>query len=332
MREKWFEKLFGFTETDPETVYRKLDCRKGVLKSAVNGRSYRCGELSVPSLAELRATVNPPVGGRLTITEVVGDVMELHVLPDSAGALFQAASQFNLLEMVSPHVSPADGVSRYAYDRTQGPACAIACGAGTVYRNYFFPLNGGRGQVSGTQVDCLSDLGDYLGNQDSQLWQMRNGYCLANEPGLRRIADQLTSFSDRERKEAEGLLRVGVHRDTEVTLERTGHSVTQAYCSALPVAYSPLSPALWAPFARLVLNATYEATLLAGLENYRLTGNPRVYLTLVGGGAFGNTDTWIVEAVVRALDQFREAPLEVVFVSYGGPDRVVKEIRSALNA
>jgi len=29
------------------------------------------------------------------------------------------------------------GVTRYQHDHTQGPACAIACGAATIYRNYF---------------------------------------------------------------------------------------------------------------------------------------------------------------------------------------------------
>ncbi|MCK5683507.1 hypothetical protein KAJ27_05280 [bacterium] len=51
--------------------------------------------------------------------------------------MFQVASQFNLLEMVSPGVTPEEGVGRYEHDHTQGPACAIACGVGTIYRNYF---------------------------------------------------------------------------------------------------------------------------------------------------------------------------------------------------
>jgi hypothetical protein len=52
----------------------------------------------------------------------------MHRSPENAGATFQVASQFNLLEMVSPDVMPEDGVTRYEYDRTRGPACAIAAG------------------------------------------------------------------------------------------------------------------------------------------------------------------------------------------------------------
>lgn len=55
--------------------------------------------------------------------------------------------------------------------------------------------------------------------------------------------------------------------DTEVTTSESHHLVTQAYCSAVPVGYSPHSPDLWEPFARLVLEASYEATLRAVMLN-----------------------------------------------------------------
>ena len=45
--------------------------------------------------------------------------------PANEGAVFQAASQFNTLEMINPNVSPEDGVENYIADRTQGPACAV---------------------------------------------------------------------------------------------------------------------------------------------------------------------------------------------------------------
>jgi hypothetical protein len=52
----------------------------------------------------------------------------------------QAASQFNFLEFPSPGCLPEEGISNYANDHTQGPACAVACAAGTAYRNYLVPL------------------------------------------------------------------------------------------------------------------------------------------------------------------------------------------------
>ncbi len=48
--------------------------------------------------------------------------------------------QFNCLEFPSPDSTPEHGVTAYMHDHTQGPACALACAAGTVVRNYFVPV------------------------------------------------------------------------------------------------------------------------------------------------------------------------------------------------
>ena len=93
----------------------------------------------------------------------------------------------------------------------------------------------------------------------------------------------------------------------------------QVYASALPVAYGRAArSAEWEPFARLVLRAAYEATLAVGALKARDAGRRQaVYLTSLGGGAFGNRDAWITEAVRGALDKFRDAPLDVYKVHYG---------------
>ena len=93
-------------------------------------RSYAVGTLTLPSLAELRSRASEVSWpGRLRLSIAEGDVRAMHGKPENRGALFQVASQFNMLEMVGPHVTPEDGVTRYEYDRTQGPACAMAAGA-----------------------------------------------------------------------------------------------------------------------------------------------------------------------------------------------------------
>ena len=56
--------------------------------------------------------------GRLKVSVITGDVRKMHRSPEYAGALFQVASQFNLLEMVSPTITPEDGVTRYQHDKT----------------------------------------------------------------------------------------------------------------------------------------------------------------------------------------------------------------------
>jgi hypothetical protein len=77
-----------------------------------------------------------PTVGAASVDCIAGDAGALHAEPEFAGAFFQVASQFILLEMTSRRITPEDGVTRYAYDHTQGPSCAIAAGAATLYRNY----------------------------------------------------------------------------------------------------------------------------------------------------------------------------------------------------
>ena len=77
--------------------------------------------------------------------------------------------------------------------------------------------------------------------------------------------------------------------------------VSQAFCSALPVAYCGYPSSMWRPFAELVLDAAYEATVLAAVLNARRGASNIVLLARLGGGAFGNDDAWIDAAMRRAL-------------------------------
>jgi len=325
----WFETLMGFAETDRATVMRSLSVRDGLLSSRVNGRSYRFGVLGTPSLGSLRARGQRvhAAGHRSTLREQVGNVQDLHLA--RPGALFQAASQFNLLEMTSPRVTPDEGVSIYAHDRTQGPACAIACGAGTIYRNYFVDLDGQQGQTATRQIDCLADLGAALGNADGHIWQMQNGYAMCSAEGLRELAGLLSAASTRDRDALRQTLRIGLHRDVEVTLPGGGHTVTQVYGSALPVAYGGPASQLWEPLARLVLEASYEATLWAAVLQAERTGNRQVFLTLLGGGVFGNDLAWILDAIARAMKQVDAYDLDVAIVSYEQSKRSVRRFVAA---
>ena len=142
LAQDWFTNLFGRTET--ANVHEFLRFRNGMLSSSVNNASYRVGSFALRNVKDLRAGVQPFAGkGRLTVSLVVGDVQRFHVDPANRHATFQVASQFNCLEMVAPQVTPEHGVTRYQADHTQGPACAICCGAATVFRNYFV-LTGSR--------------------------------------------------------------------------------------------------------------------------------------------------------------------------------------------
>lgn len=315
----WFESLTGFREESAQQVRNNISVNGEIMKSSVNGKTMRCGLLDIPSLANLRQRLNACqfTIGKISVQELVADAGELHADKSNAGALFQVASQFNLLEMVSPDITPEHGIEIYAHDHTQGPVCAIAAGAGTIYRNYFVNINGQPGQSVHHQIDCLADMGKALGNTDNRLWRMVNGYALANKTGLIEISKRLKTSDQHELDELRQLLRIGIQSNTEVTIAASGHTVSQAYCSALQVAYSRHSAELWAGFAQLVLDAAYEATLCAAVLNYFNTGNNKVFLTLTGGGAFGNKTAWIINAIQRALNLYAHIELDVNIVSYG---------------
>jgi hypothetical protein len=315
----WFESLTGFEETDG--VVNRIREDGPFLESTANGRRMRRGDFSVVSLADLRQRrdTDEPVGyvGKTTIREVIADVRELHADPTAAGATFQVASQFNMLEMIRPDVTPEAGVDHYELDRTQGPACAVACGAGTIHRNYFVPFEDGgrlvRGQTADRQLDGFADLAAAL----DLVVDMRNGYALLTPDQLERAGERLNGLTEPQRDELAGLLRVGVQADSEVTWRDAGHNVTQVFCSALPIAYAGGQLRQWEPLARLVLDAAYEATFAAAVRSAASAGNRTLYLTLLGAGAFGNPVAWVLEALQRSLRLYRAAGLDVRVVSYG---------------
>ena len=327
MRDDWFSRLTGFNEGPYSTTRELLEVNGTTLRSKVNDRSFCIGQFEMPSLADLRLRVAQDTGasGPNRVSIVTGDVRTMHQVPEYAGALFQVASQFNALEMVGPSVTPEDGVTRYEHDRTQGPACAIAAGAATIYRNYFVPVGDQIGQSAANQLDGLADVGEELSRvlerPVNDLWSMQNGYALATRAGLEMIAAHLRETGDTAVNELAGHLRVGVHQGVEVTdgPSSPGPRVTQVFCSALPVAYGRWPQPLWRDFAQLILNAAYEATLLAGVLNNQRGGSNIVLLTMLDSGAFGNAPEWIHTAIHQALCKTNDRGLDVRLVSYGQP-------------
>jgi hypothetical protein len=165
-----------------------------------------------------------------------------------------------------------------------------------------------------------------LGNTDGHLWEMQNGYILPSQSSLTEISNHLRGLSGSDRDKLRQQLRIGLQWDTAVTLGNAQHLVSQAYCSALPVAYSFHPPELWADFAKLILEASYEATICAAILNAKKTGNNQLFLTLLGGGAFGNETAWIMKAIHRALNLYRHIDLDVAIVSYGSSNRDIQRL------
>ena len=315
----WFENLTGCVGESPESVQKHLFIDGQRLHSRLNGKSWLCGELETPTLAQLRQRVlNTKYDlAPISVRNVVGNVQHLHLNQANENAVFQVASQFNLLEMTSPRVTPECGVGIYEHDFTQGPACAIAAGAGTIYRNYFVDINGRIGQTANNQIDCLSGIAKLLDNSNQRLWKMVNGYALPSAEGLEEINRKLKGMDEAALDTVRQALQIGLYWDTQVTLGDASHTVSQAYCSAMPVAYTPHTKELWAPLAKLVLEAAYEATICSAILNGYRNRNNRLFLTRLGGGAFGNSPDWITDAISRSLELYSDSGLDVAIVSYG---------------
>lgn len=167
----WFEKVFGF----PEHRFSYDDIRKHMFKitknaenetiltaTGGNGITFRAGQISRPSLGELRhrnaefmaqysgpqqdtmnATTTSPAGHHecrtpcLSFSVISGDVQTYHGDPKNKFCTIQVASQLNCLEYVMPGLTPEQGITGYAMDRTQGPACCVCTAPGIAVRNYF---------------------------------------------------------------------------------------------------------------------------------------------------------------------------------------------------
>lgn len=350
----WFERLFGFSELSgvPREIktriplfpqlkshihsnvrlYGKSGTENEYLESLCNGREFLVGKFSTSSLKELRekavnlleaAGYHHGTGGVTFEHIAVKDLIELHSQSD--GAVFQAASQFNCLEFASPHAVPELGIEIYESDRTQGPACALACAAGTLYRNYFArvpkketttpsSVNGPEidyqiGQSNDLQINNLDDLDKMLGSQG--LWEVVNGYTFSDEAKLEALSRELQRYDLHDLRD---VIKIGIQENVEVSMSSLGTfieadrpivTVTQLYCSALSCAYSGVNNSSWEPFARLVLEAAYEATLWGAIAcppASAPSGEKRdVYLTFLGGGVFGNDIDWILKAAARAI-------------------------------
>lgn len=351
----WFERNFGFKETSYSETRSKFNVREInkeiILTSIPLGRDYFVGSFELPSNAELRTRLHQITTestssetNLLTFKNIGGNARSLHLDPANEGSVFQVASQFNCLEMVGPDVRPEDGITNYAHDKTQGPACAMACPAATVYRNYFVNgtgqgghsdknkniknsstsggSSGSSGKGTSHQLDGASDIAVLCNNEENHYWDMRNGYLIPTRHGAmgeigHRIVKE-SGFHD----ELVSRLRVGVHWKTETESKKStsGHHVCQVFSSACPVQYTNKTcrSSEWSTFATAILEGTFEATLSVGAiiakkEQRRV----KIFLTSVGAGAFGNLTIWVERALSRALTIFQNEPLDVYLVHFG---------------
>jgi hypothetical protein len=155
---------------------------------------------------------------------------------------------------------------------------------------------------------------------------------LCHQTGLESISAHLAKLGLDDLDALRARLRIGVQTDVEVT-DAPGEQrprVSQAFCSALPVAYTQVPAPHWRAFASLVLEAAYEATMWNAVLNAKRGVSNIVLLTFLGGGAFGNEDEWILGAMRRGLEQVSAFNLEARIVCYRAPSQTVLSLAKDL--
>ena len=307
MTKTWITPILGMPEGDFKKVRRSMVKEEERLLTLTG--DYQCGRLTTPNMKTVRMSGRSFEDWVCTNhSEVTANVSDLIRDPANEGAWFMAASQLNCLEMISPDITPEDGIGCYAQDFTQGPAVAMATGAATLARNYLY-------QTPNNQINLGAYLFRALSEMTGAQFPVINGYALPSGKALMAAADYLNACSPNDIWSLMESIQIGLHRRAGVTDRQ--HTVNLSLCSAMPVAYSGLAPELWKPLAMLFLKASYISTLAAAHFDARTGGSNVVYLTWLGGGAFGNPQAWIVEALWYALDQFEFAGLDVRMVNYG---------------
>ena len=260
----WFEHLFGFREEEYLITRDQFVYVDETLVSRINGRHFQAGSFDTPSIATLRENASRVVGESTMRHVVVDDVLLLHADPANSLDMFQVASQFNALEFPSPEVRPEDGITNYAIDPTQGPACSLAAAPGTVFRNYFINLETQIGQTESKQLNNLKAL--ELSLNDGPYWRVRNGYV---ESDTESLASFDAEVSSRSWDDLVGAVKIGLQERTEVVFKNrfsqltSTHLVNQAFCAAVSCAYSNCPQKSWRNLAQIALDAAYEGTLLA---------------------------------------------------------------------
>lgn len=335
-----FEKSFTISQ----------DAQGLTLKIRSTGTTFQCGTFEQVSIKDLQIACQGekmPGGGTFNVVEGVEpldynykprwfyhhvDVGSLQADPTNRDAVFQVASNFNGLETASYSSNIVDElITNYTGDPTQGPAASISAAPGTIMRRYFMfydvtsqPSKWGQTNIGEHKVNFLDGLfpkkdldldNDYPNfNGSYETYVTMAGY-------PRFSATQKSPGGNDDLK-----IKIGFHGGVSVTYGvRSGDQheniitsnpnqiVNQVFTAAIDLGQGTNpSTKIIKEWAQVVLNAAYEGTLRKAF----LARKKKVFLTLIGGGAFGNDIKWIFSAIDRMRDFIKDSGLEVMVVCY----------------
>ena len=341
----WFTDYFKISERDaikqvsfslkfiisdePDYIFKKklnnllFKCNLKDISFKLKDIEYKIGNFSCLSLTELKnlQTFKEPtnINRILSEIEINSNISDLILTCDeNENNVFQAASQFNLLEMYNQTVIPEEGIEIYSKDNTQGPRVALSSPANTFFRNYLIFAR--QKQIQDTrqskdnQVNTMQEVLDNIPNIE---YKYQNGYLFIDTDKINTSIDFIQLM--------EQYLRVGVHTNSPLI---NGKIASQVFCSGLPIIqgrqtqkpdknyYYGNSPIL-RKLATSILEAAIKCTFQVGV-NQLSVDKPyaTIYLTYLGCGEFGNDIKWFRDAYRKAVDAYQYYPLIVKLVRY----------------
>lgn len=327
-RNQFFRDIVGVNEAQfrkSRELMQKARPAPGKILNLSTQQIYQTGEFRLKTLGELRKATATPDPNRapgtlhLLLSENDPsslDIGRLQSLPRFRKALFQVASNFNALELMSPHDQRAmTEIGNYTLDRTQGPFASISAAPGLIARHYYAfespnrPPDTWRQKYDGAQIEMLK----------ATALRVTNGYVTLDKDALAYILDPED-------------IAVVVHRDIQVTFGQTAGSqhlrvsdteqtIDQVFTATLDLGsrqthFVHEHRAEVARLAKSLLRAAYESTLLAAVEGKR----KEVVLTLIGGGVFQNPTEWIVETLENLVPLIVNSGLVVYLNCFRGPE------------
>jgi len=161
------------------------------------------------------------------------------------------------------------------------------------------------------------------------------------------LTDPVAAWKDLHQDKLKGF-KLGIQRNAQVVyghrsqekldmVETEKVFINQVFCAALNISQGEsgrnnyrIDQREGFERSKYVLRMDYEGTYLAA--HFTQPKSTELYLTLIGGGAFGNRSEDIAEAVVEAHNKYGRAPLKKVYcVVFSAYDKTIPIIKQNLH-
>jgi len=270
------------------------------------------------------------------------DVSYLQTLKENRNAVFQIATNFNAVNGINETAAPDRDrfTESYHFDKTQGPIASISAGGGAIVRVHAPFFNSKKPsstwcQNSQHQMNFVSE------KKLSKHFPVQNGYVVYTgaEP----------KFPKEDSKDYKKLLSsyfIAYHRNQQVVYGRCisptqielvqdpEQRVDHVCCAAVNMlqrATGINNKGIDAKRTKMefILQAVYNSAYLSAIYNQR----EKLFLTLVGGGAFGNEFPAIFKAIHNAHVQWSkhtQCKLKKVVLVLFGQNKEVPQFMQAL--